>query len=464
VCDPGYTGTKCDQRVCPSGDDPVTRGEVNKIDTLVTTADTFAVEYTDEFGQTYTSSAQAGDVSASAMQAVVRALPHRDLETATVTARNIAAGGYCTTNKDLLTAWDCQYRNYKSDDCAGSCSVAAYCVEDGISDSASCTASADGDTWYPPFDYVDDHVAATTAAVDSADQPTAGGSGFGIRRIPYEYLVPGQGVCVDSSKTDATACGVDGFTWVTVTTRKQCQETPGAYWTCSSGTPDYIPGTPANEPLNNGAHTLGDWAWTVSGICETTDSTITDCEAAGGTWRGDDVNGDKCVLGTVTREEDCSGGTWSELGSRVESSCAATSNTASEEVNAVCAQKHRQAGSGACTANDATGDGSGCSFTAAVAGDADLSYQANDLPAAWFSSVRDSATSVLDIVSGNTGTGSTPDFAAVGSASVINTQAGTSENDICSQRGVCDYSTGICKCFQGFTGEDCSIQNVLAMY
>lgn len=41
---------------------------------------------------------------------------------------------------------------------------------------------------------------------------------------------------------------------------------------------------------------------------------------------------------------------------------------------------------------------------------------------------------------------------------------GTTENAICSNRGICDHSTGVCKCFQGFTGGDCGKQNVLAMY
>lgn len=44
-------------------------------------------------------------------------------------------------------------------------------------------------------------------------------------------------------------------------------------------------------------------------------------------------------------------------------------------------------------------------------------------------------------------------------SSIIN---GNKENDVCSNRGICDYTTGLCKCFGGFTDFDCSVQNALA--
>jgi len=45
---------------------------------------------------------------------------------------------------------------------------------------------------------------------------------------------------------------------------------------------------------------------------------------------------------------------------------------------------------------------------------------------------------------------------------IMEATKGNKENAVCSNRGLCDYSSGICKCFAGFTDYDCSVQNALA--
>ena len=44
-----------------------------------------------------------------------------------------------------------------------------------------------------------------------------------------------------------------------------------------------------------------------------------------------------------------------------------------------------------------------------------------------------------------------------GCSQVRELQRGTKENAVCSNRGVCDRATGLCKCFRGFSRHDCSV-------
>lgn len=52
---------------------------------------------------------------------------------------------------------------------------------------------------------------------------------------------------------------------------------------------------------------------------------------------------------------------------------------------------------------------------------------------------------------------------AAGGFTIAETVKGNKENVVCSNRGLCDYATGICKCFNGYTDFDCSVQNALSM-
>jgi len=52
--------------------------------------------------------------------------------------------------------------------------------------------------------------------------------------------------------------------------------------------------------------------------------------------------------------------------------------------------------------------------------------------------------------------------AGTNSVAVTTTVPGTTVLKECSGRGICDYDTGICKCFRGYRTDDCHLQHALA--
>lgn len=93
VCDPGYSGVDCRERLCPKGADPLDDGKVNEEQTVDISIDTgtiggtYALQYTDVFGEVWTTAAitaSAASGSAADVEAALVAIPNSVIEAVTV--------------------------------------------------------------------------------------------------------------------------------------------------------------------------------------------------------------------------------------------------------------------------------------------------------------------------------------------------------------------------------------------
>lgn len=101
VCDPGYSGVDCRERLCPKGADPLVDNVSNEIQTIDVSAaassGTYKLKYTDVFGEVWTTQAiefATDNTKDSQLQAALLAIPNSVIEGVTVTVADslVSAG------------------------------------------------------------------------------------------------------------------------------------------------------------------------------------------------------------------------------------------------------------------------------------------------------------------------------------------------------------------------------------
>jgi len=105
VCDPGYAGVDCRERLCPKGADPLDDGKVYEVQTVTvgvtgTPGGTFKLSYTDVFGETWVTTAiTLGTTDNSAdVKTALKGIPNSVIEDVGVTWAdyNTGKGGVYT--------------------------------------------------------------------------------------------------------------------------------------------------------------------------------------------------------------------------------------------------------------------------------------------------------------------------------------------------------------------------------
>jgi len=436
LCDPGYAGTACQERVCPYGDDPLTTGQYNEVQWVDFSAtDTFAgnvaFSYTDYYGETWTTDyfaltpvIESGhDQQNADAEAVLESLPNDVLTDVTVTTEfcmSVIAGNFKT-------------------DAAGNFAAAS-------NDATTFTLVADDVVYCPD--------AASGLMLMTGASAFTDLSGAAIGESAQDditcFLVE-SAYCtrlkVEFKETPGNLADLSGVVdQMTVSGSTKAQVDNGQTSSTSSEVPVADAAAVVSQVLPS----------TVTHTCITADVSITN------TYEINCANGDYTIFGTeeLVTIECGSASTWKALGTYTvdDAATVTTGMLTLEEVPPTCSDGYRITLSSNFITVDAdvtgmlgSGDRINVDGWATIEGTVTKVLFASPSSRVFLSEAHFATD------------GSSADADSDGSTELINIEGeGTTESSECSDRGLCNRETGICACFKGYTGDACGLQHVLS--
>jgi hypothetical protein len=445
-CDPGFSGPSCADRICPRGDDPLTKdnahNHIQSVDifSTVTTitatnlAGTFTLTYTDVNGEAYTTSDIAvkpydayssATAVGTATKAALEALPNNAIPSVSVTA--------------------------------------TYCEESYIHDVGS-TTNADGALTVDAGG-----TALATPGVPAFYRPIqiATGDLSVIQSSDGKVAVQGDAIAVDSVATGVTFGAATGQ--ITTLTNPYCMrlliEFTGVPGVVNNLVVDHSKVTFAGKTNTQDSNSAVNSAVTserligTGTLSYTRPSTVTRSDSSAGVISSKTLT----ITGVTAAEFPAGSEIQIECGTRNLGKYTVASDSTTDTIVV----------SETIQTNTCTSTGTALKATLLT------HIIKSDLPVHNFgnivgSQVKLGSTSVLGLVtatSGSTsGTFAHYIFVSVGNSGDISSASqtlkidgtGTTENNECSDRGLCDRETGLCRCFAGYSGDSCETQKSIA--
>jgi len=441
LCDPGYTGPSCEERLCPYGDDPLTvlnnYNEVQYVEVKANSAfaGTMAFKYTDYYGEEwksdyFTVAPAASNAVDTDAQDVLLGIPNDVFEGISVKRQyceQVIPGVFATDGSGALVT------------ATSTGAAAAFVLTTG--DVIRCPAASTS---------LFTMTSATAFTVDDAStESTADDTTC--------FLVDKECALfrIDFSNTAGDLIQVDAVTdKITVGGKTNAQD--GSTGITQSGN-DYY--SPAVQHATGGVIAQHTKASTVTDTCDGTVDTMTiatntiTCSA----------NTDWTVFGLSEKVavECYVNSAWKALGTyTVHGSTDPTTGVLTTvETFPSCTAKIRVTlVSEFITVNADVGQIMEVGDHVTVNG-----WNAASVMIAesfLYSSTTGNTKVFLSLAKESAASGSETDTTGTEAFKIEN--AGTSESNECSDRGLCNRESGICACFKGYTGDSCHVQNNLA--